>query len=100
MEWRLSAWYPYTFPFSVDRPAPSAAGRNLEKFLPAGDTEILDWVKSIAFEGQADLFDRHVGLRVEVDDLADTGFSRVQHRSRGHEPNAPDDPVELHERIG
>ena len=78
----------------------SSRAGNLEKLHPAGDAEIPDRVEPIPLEGQADLFDRHVRLRVEVDDLPDTGFSRSQHLIRGHEPNAAGDPVELHERIG
>lgn len=90
---------PFLFLFSVGHPAPSAAG-DLKKLLPAGDAEIPDRVEPISLEGQADLFDRQVRLRIEVDDLADTDFRRGQHRIRGHEPNAAGDPVELHERIG
>ena len=77
----------------------SAAG-NVEKFLPTSDTEILDWIESISFKGQADLFDRHVRLGIEVDDQADTDFGRCQDGVRGHEPNAAADPVKFHERIG
>src|SRR5271166_2813997 len=63
-----------TFPFSVDHHAPSAAAGNLEKFLPAGNAEIPDRVESIPFESLTDLFDRHVGPGIEVDDLADASF--------------------------
>ena len=80
--------------------APSAAAGNLKELLPASDAEIPDRVESIPFEGDADLFDRHVRLGVEVNELASARFGRVQDRISSHEPDAAENAVELHERVG
>ena len=83
------------------RPGPSSAVTgNLKKFLSASDAEIPDRVESIPFEGDADLFERHVRLGVEVNELASARFGRGQDRVSSHEPNAAENAVELHERVG
>jgi hypothetical protein len=78
----------------------SALARNLEKFLPAADAEILDWIESITLEGLSDLFDRQVMLRLEIQDSANAAFGRGQHRTRCYQPNAPHNSVELYQRLG
>ncbi len=59
----------------------SGAAGDVEWFLAAGDAEIADGVESVAFEGKADLFNRQIWLRIQVDDLAETGFGRGQRPS-------------------
>ena len=83
------------------RPGPSSAATgNFKKLLPAGDAEIPDRVESIPFESEADLFDRQVRLGVEVNELATARFGRGQDRISSNEPNAAEDAVERHERVG
>ena len=82
------------------RPGPSSAATgDFKKLLPAGDAEIPHRVESIPFESDADLFDRHVRLGVELNELATARFGSGQHRVSSHEPNAAENAVELHEGV-
>src|SRR5271157_957938 len=78
---------------------PSAATGDFKKLLLAGDAEIPHRVESIPFESDADLFDRHVRLGVELNELATARFGSGQDRVSSHEPNAAENAVELHERV-
>jgi hypothetical protein len=80
--------------------APILFACNLQEFFPAGDAEFLDWVETVTVEGEANLVDGHARLRIEVDDLEDTGFGRREHPLRGYKPNAAFDPVKFHECLG
>ena len=82
------------------RPGPSSAATgDFEKLLPADDAEIPHRVESIPFDSDADLFDRHVRLAVELNELATARFGSGQDRVSSHEPNAAENAVELHERV-
>jgi hypothetical protein len=71
----------------------------LKKLMPTDDAEVPDGVESIAFESDTDLFDGHVRLGINVNDLATARFGRGENRIGSHEANAAENAIELYKRL-